>query len=115
MRSVFLADVINVVHYIVVFLLWFGCFFPKRFLMCHIILIVVVQLHFVVTNNRCILTVWEDSLRGVPSSYDTSDSPFLRGILTSLGINHQNIDDIYIAQIPTILALSISCIRLFIL
>jgi hypothetical protein len=115
MKSIFLADVVKVIHYIIVFFLWFGCLFPKRFLMYHIILIVLVQLQFEVTNSQCILTIWEDSLRGVPSSYDTYNSPFLRGILTTLGINNQNIPDFAIAQLPTLVALSISCIRLFIL
>lgn len=115
MRSVFLADVIKVVHHIILFFIWIGCFLPKRFLIYHIGLIILIQLQFITISDKCILTIWEDSLRGVPSSYNTYNSPFIIKTLRLLGINNIHIDSYFSSQLNTLLLFAISCIRLFIL
>ena len=106
---------IHISHYIAVIFLWFGWLLPKRFLIYHIGFIVLVQIHFLVFDNQCGLTIWEDSLRGVQSSYDMHTSPFLRRMFTSLGIRHNHLNDFIIGYLPVLVSLSISCIRLFIL
>ena len=90
MKSIFLADVVYVVHFIICVVLIFGCFLPKQYLIYHILLFLIVSIQFQFTGNKCILTHAEDELRSRPSSYTEGESPFFGRMFSLLGITDNN-------------------------
>jgi Protein of Unknown function (DUF2784). len=112
MTSIFLADVVYVVHFVICMFLWFGCLLPSRFLVYHMVVILLIDIQFILTDDKCVLTVLEDDLRNRPSSYSTGgESPFFGRIFSFLGITDNNYLSNLIASSLVRLSFVISFIR----
>jgi hypothetical protein len=86
-----MADIVYSVHVAICLFLWFGCLLPTRFLVYHMVVILLIQIQFIITDNKCVLTVLEDDLRKRPSSYSTGgESPFFGSIFRVLEITDNN-------------------------
>ena len=58
-----LADILKIIHRIIVIFVVIGCTLPKKFLIYHIILFPGLLIHWKTNNNYCILTQIENNLR----------------------------------------------------
>lgn len=90
MTPIFLADAVYVIHFAICMFMWFGCLLPKQFLIYHMVIILLVDIQFIITDNKCVLTVIEDDLRNRPSSYAEGESPFFGRMFSFLGITDSN-------------------------
>lgn len=59
--SIFVANVIRIIHYILMLSLLFGIFLPSKYLIYYIFLWPAVYLHWYFNGNRCMLTELESN------------------------------------------------------
>jgi len=108
--------VVYSVHVILLLFTTLGCLLPKRFLIYHIVIVVIITISWFVMGNRCVMAVLEDKLNGGDSTYMYNyKTPFLTQFGSPLGIQIDPHHSTIITDSLMLIAFAISCIRLFIL
>jgi hypothetical protein len=74
---------LDVLHVIVGIYIVVGCFLPRWTLKYHIALILLVLIQFRITNNKCVLTMLQDSIQYTSA---TVPVPFIKHVFSYAGI-----------------------------
>ena len=82
-----LAKLVQIIHILFISVVIFGCLFPPRFLIYHLILWPGLLLHWKLNNNKCFLTEIEKKLRGTKTTLLQDNWSFSKNILNSMGLS----------------------------
>jgi hypothetical protein len=78
---------LDVLHAIIGIYIVVGCFLPKWTLKYHIAIILFVLIQFRITNNKCVLTIMQDSIQYKSA---TVPVPFIKRMFSYVGIPMSN-------------------------
>ena len=92
-----LANFLTVLHFLIGVYVNFGWIvLEEKYLLYYIASIVIMQILWVVYDDQCILTIWENELRGLPPN----DEIFIKKIIISYGIDINDHYDTFIRWLP---------------
>lgn len=108
--------VVYAMHVIISLFSMVGFLLPRRFLIYHIVIVVISIISWFVMGNKCIFAVVEDKLREENSTYmNNYKTPFLTHWGSLIGFHVEPHNSTTITDSLILIAFAISCIRLFIL
>ena len=86
-----LADLIHIIHKILVYYTMFGCFLPEKYAKYHYFIWPLIRLHWLTNKNYCILSQIELNLRNkkhllktVDKDHEDGDSGFMKIVFKQL-------------------------------
>jgi hypothetical protein len=92
-----LANFLTVLHFLIGVYVNFGWIvLEEKYLLYYIASIVIMQILWVVYDDQCILTIWENELRDLPPN----DEIFIKKIIISYGIDINDHYDTFIRWLP---------------
>jgi hypothetical protein len=86
----FIKIIINIIHKLLVYFMFFGVLLPEKYLLYFVITWPFIYIHWQLNNNRCILTELEYYLdnKPYPPTIDKDhDYPFMKSVLGDFGIS----------------------------
>lgn len=90
-----LIKLVNLIHKFVIYFIFLGIFLPKNYLFMHLLLVPTIVIHWVINNDKCILTELEYKLKN--EEYQSNDYPFAKSFFADMGykdITTENIKNI---------------------
>ena len=100
---------VDVLHMIIGIYIVVGCFLPKWTLKYHIAIILFVLIQFRITNNKCVLSMLQDSIQ---YQTKTAPVPFIKRIFSYAGVHMSTTTTLNLVYGVLTLAALISCGRL---
>ena len=112
----FLKKVVYLIHKLFVYFLILGVFLPEKYLFLYIIAWPLTYIHWQFNGQRCILTQLEYFLdnKSIPPKIDEDpDAPFMKSILSEIGIKMSDSEIHYTVCYSNTILWSIGVIRYF--
>ena len=81
---------VHVFHRVIVYITIFGFLLPKKYLLYHLLLFPIMLVHWILNDNKCILTELEVKLSG--KSWGESSREFSIKVLRTLGFKLENVN-----------------------
>lgn len=111
-----LKIIVNTIHKLLVYFMFFGVFLPKKYLLYFIIVLPFVHIHWQFNNHKCILTELEYYLDGKPPppTVDKQETyPFMKDTFSELGMNLTDQEIYYVIMYGYTFVWIIGMIRYF--
>lgn len=84
-----LSDIIRWIHYFVVLFLFFGFLLPPKYVWTYVLFVIILKIHWMKNNDKCILTELEHRLTGTNNNNNNNNTryPFIGKMFSYVNIS----------------------------
>lgn len=83
-----ISSFVRLIHYIIVFFIFFGFLLPDKYIKYHLFFIVILKIHWITNNDKCILTQIEQHFDNNNNNNDDDTKyPFMNKLLDLINVH----------------------------